>query len=147
MKKKLMMSLVVMGLMFSLAACGSSSDSSDSSGETTEETVEEEETAEEEAASEEEAAEETAEEGLSGTYTGEGEGFGGTITVTLTLENGTITDCSIDGPDETESVGGVAIEELAEQVVAANGADIDGVSGATYTSDGVKEAVAAALGE
>ncbi|MBS5032810.1 MAG: FMN-binding protein, partial [Firmicutes bacterium] len=37
------------------------------------------------------------------------------------------------------------VEELAEQVVAANGAEIDGVSGATYTSDGCRAAVRNAL--
>lgn len=141
MKKKLIMSMLVVGLMFSMAACSSSSDSS--SEETTEETAEEEST--EEAAEEEEAVEEEA--GLTGTYTGTGSGFGGDITVTLTLEDGVITECSIDGPDETETVGGAALEELAEQVIAANGSEIDGVSGATYTSDGVSEAVANALGE
>ena len=132
MKKKLIMSMLVIGLMFSMAACSSSSDSS--SEETTEEETTEEEEAEEEA-------------GLTGTYTGTGSGFGGDITVTLTLEDGVITECSIDGPDETETVGGAALDELAEQVVAANGSEIDGVSGATYTSDGVSEAVANALGE
>ena len=142
MKKKLVLSMITLGLMFSLAACSSSSDSSDSEEEATEETAEE--TEEETEEAEEEEAEE---EGLSGTYTGEGTGFGGTITVTLTLEDGTITECTIDGPDETESVGAVALDTLAEQVVEANGADIDGVSGATYTSNGVLEAVPAALGE
>ena len=38
-------------------------------------------------------------------------------------------------------------EELAKQVVAANGAEIDGVSGATLTTNGVKDAVTAALAE
>ena len=141
MKKKLIMSMLVIGLMFSMAACSSSSDSS--SEETTEEETTEE-TTEEETTEEEEAEEEA---GLTGTYTGTGSGFGGDITVTLTLEDGVITECSIDGPDETETVGGAALDELAEQVVAANGSEIDGVSGATYTSDGVSEAVANALGE
>ena len=141
MKKKLIMSMLVIGLMFSMAACSSSSDSS--SEETTEEETTEE-TTEEETTEEEEAGEEA---GLTGTYTGTGSGFGGDITVTLTLEDGVITECSIDGPDETETVGGAALDELAEQVVAANGSEIDGVSGATYTSDGVSEAVANALGE
>lgn len=80
------------------------------------------------------------------TKQGTGKGFGGDVTVTLTVENGVITDCAIEGADETPSIGGAAMEELAAQVVAANGPDIDGVSGATYTSDGVKAAVKAALG-
>jgi fumarate reductase flavoprotein subunit len=42
-------------------------------------------------------------------------------------------------------VVGAALEELAKQVVAANSAEIDGVSGATLTTNGVKDAVSAAL--
>ena len=79
------------------------------------------------------------------TLTGQGQGFGGVITATLTVENGVITAASFDGPGETAEIGGAALEELAEQVVAANGAEIDGVSGATYTSDGCRAAVCNAL--
>lgn len=68
------------------------------------------------------------------TLTGQGQGFGGVITATLTVEDGVITAVSFDAPDETAEIGGAAPEELAEQMVAANGAEIDGVSGATYTS-------------
>ena len=92
------------------------------------------------------AAEETEEVGGGETLTGTGTGFGGDVTVTLTMDGDTITACSIEAPDETESIGGAALDELAEQVVTANGPDIDGVSGATLTSDGVRSAVSAALG-
>ena len=81
------------------------------------------------------------------TLTGTGKGYGGDVTVTLTRKDGVITACSIEGKDETPTVGGAALEELEKQVVAANGYDIDGVSGATMTTQGVKAAVAAALGE
>lgn len=79
------------------------------------------------------------------TLTGQGQGFGGVITATVTRTDGTITAVVLDGPDETETIGGAALEELAEQVVAANGAEIDGVSGATYTTEGCKAAVLNAL--
>ena len=79
------------------------------------------------------------------TLTGRGQGFGGVITATLTVEDGVITAASFDGPGETAEIGGAALEQLAEQVVAANGAEIDGVSGATYTSDGCRAAVRNAL--
>lgn len=81
------------------------------------------------------------------TLTGTGKGYGGDVTVTLTRKDGTITACTVEGKDETPTVGGAALEELGKQVVAANGYDIDGVSGATMTTKGVKAAVAAALGE
>lgn len=80
------------------------------------------------------------------TKTGSAEGFGGEVSATLTVENGTITECVLEGADETPEVGGAALEELQAQVVEANGPEIDGVSGATVTSDAVRKAVSAALG-
>ena len=74
------------------------------------------------------------------TLTGKGNGFGGVITVTVTMEGDTITAVSFDGPDETENVGGAALSTLAEQIVAANGTEIDGVSGSTVTSNAVMKA-------
>ena len=57
------------------------------------------------------------------TLTGKGNGFGGVITATVTMEGDTITAVSFDGPDETENVGGAALSTLAEQIVAANGTE------------------------
>ncbi len=87
------------------------------------------------------------EESKAETLTGSAEGFSSTVSVTLTREDGKITACTVDASGETESVGAAAAEELGKQVVAANGYAIDGVSGATVTSEAVKAAVAAALGE
>lgn len=81
------------------------------------------------------------------TLTGTDRGYGGDVTVTLTREDDAITACSIEGKDETPEIGGKALAELEKQVVAANGFDIDGVSGATITSTAVKKAVATALGK
>lgn len=78
--------------------------------------------------------------------TGSAEGFGGEITVSLTVENGTITACSIQGDDETPDIGGKALPELEKQIVKANGIEIDGISGATVTTKAVKAAAAQALG-
>ena len=81
------------------------------------------------------------------TKTGSAEGFGGAVTATLNVDaNGTVTDCKLEGAQETESIGGAALEELSKQVVAANGPAIDGVAGATVTTKAVRKAVAAALG-
>ena len=80
------------------------------------------------------------------TLTGEADGFGGKVTVELTVKEGTITDAVITGEEETPTVGGAALDTLKEQVIAANGPDIDGVSGATVTSTAVKNAVSAAMG-
>lgn len=84
-----------------------------------------------------------------GAKTGKGtaKGFGGDVTVTITVEGGKITKCDIEGKDETETVGQAAFAELSDQVIKANGAEIDGVSGATFTSDAVKAATADAMKE
>lgn len=80
------------------------------------------------------------------TLTGTADGFGGEVVVTLTREGDKITACSITGENETPDVGGKALPELEKQIVAANGIEIDGVSGATVTGDAVKAAAAQALG-
>ena len=82
---------------------------------------------------------------LADTVTGEAQGFGGAVTVTLTVEDGDITAAEIVGDGETPGVGGAALEPLAEQLIAADSADIEGVTGATFTSTAVREAAAAAL--
>ena len=81
------------------------------------------------------------------TDAGSHDGVGGAVTATLTVDaNGTVTDCKLEGAQETESIGGAALEELSKQVVAANGPAIDGVAGAAVTTKAVRKAVAAALG-
>ena len=84
---------------------------------------------------------------LGETLTAEAPGFGGAVSVSLTVEDGKITAAEITGDAETPEVGGAALEPLAEQLVAAGNADIDGVAGATFTSSAVKEAAAAALAQ
>ena len=83
--------------------------------------------------------------GPTGEYSGTAVGFGGDVKVTLKLDNGTITEAVIEGEQETPDVGQAAFEQLAGQLKEANSAEIDGVSGATFTSNAVKEAAAAAL--
>ncbi len=77
---------------------------------------------------------------------GSAEGFGGTITVTLTMKGDDIVKASIEGNDETPEVGGAALPELEKQLVEKDGYEIDGVSGATYTSEGVMNASKYAFG-
>ena len=84
---------------------------------------------------------------LGETLTAEAPGFGGPVSVTLTVEDGVITEASIAGDSETPTVGGAALEALEAQLVEAGSADIEGVTGATMTSNGVKEAAAAALAQ
>ena len=76
---------------------------------------------------------------------GSAEGFGGTITVTLKMKGDDIIEASILGNDESPEIGGKALSELEKQLVEKDSFDIDGVSGATYTSEGVRNATKDAL--
>ena len=83
-----------------------------------------------------------------GTYTGTADGFGGPVNVVLTVgSDGYISKVSITGDQETPNVGGAAIPVLAEEVLANQGGDVDVVSGATFTSNAVRTAAAAAAAE
>lgn len=80
-----------------------------------------------------------------GDYSAAAKGFGGPVTVTLTVDETQIVEAKVEGAGETEGIGGAALPLLAEQIQAQNGAEIDGVAGATVTSGAVREACAAAL--
>jgi len=79
-----------------------------------------------------------------GTYTGSATGFGGAVDVTITVDSARIKDVRIRGAKETEGIGSRAIEELPAKIVAANG-KTDGISGASYSSAAVFEALDVAL--
>lgn len=79
------------------------------------------------------------------TLTGTAKGFGGEVTVTLTVNGDDITDVKAVGDDETKGVGSMAIDQLPALIVESDSAEVDGVSGATVTSNAIKEAVNAAL--
>ena len=76
---------------------------------------------------------------------GTAKGFGGDVTVTLTLADGKITGCTAEGKDETEGVGSKAIDQLPAAIAESGSIAVDGIAGATVTSDAIKEAAAAAL--
>ena len=82
--------------------------------------------------------------GVSGEFTGTAQGMG-EVTVTVTLTDGAITGCVIEGPDETEGIGSVVLENAPDEIISANKGSIDVVAGATITSNAVNEALAAAL--
>ena len=83
-----------------------------------------------------------------GVYTASASGFGGMVDVTVTVgDKGGITDVTAVGPDETPDVGGAAIPILVSQILQRQSADVDVVSGATFTSNAVREAAAAALAQ
>ena len=83
--------------------------------------------------------------GASGEFTGTAKGFGGDVSVTLTLTDGQITGCTAEGADETQGVGSMAIDQLPGEIAESGSIAVDGVTGATITSNAIKEAAAAAL--
>ena len=80
-----------------------------------------------------------------GTYSAQAQGFGGTVTATITTDANAVTEVVLEGAEETPAIGGAALETLAAAVKEAGSAEIDGVSGATVTSNAVKTAVSQAL--
>ena len=83
--------------------------------------------------------------GVSGDFTATAKGFGGDVSVTLTLTDGAITGCTAEGKDETQGVGSEAIAKMPGEIAESGSIAVDGVSGATVTSTAIKEAAAAAL--
>lgn len=82
-----------------------------------------------------------------GTYTAVASGYGGDVTVTITVDEKAITDVLIEGADETEGVGSKAIEELSESIKTAQSAEVDAVTGATVTSKAIQTAAAEAIAQ
>lgn len=85
--------------------------------------------------------------GKDGTYTAAAQGFGGDVSVTLTIAGGALTAVTIAGDKETNGIGSRAVELLPEAMLAANSVEVDGVSGATFTSKAILEAAKAALAQ
>ena len=80
-----------------------------------------------------------------GKYEGSARGAESEIKVSVTVENGKITDVRADG-QETRGVGSQALDQLPDAIVAANGtAGVDAVTGATVTSKAIFAAVDDAL--
>lgn len=72
-------------------------------------------------------------------------GFGGMVEMTITLEDGEITQVQATGEQESPGIGSVALETLPAQMVEANAVQVDGVAGATVTSSAILTAAQAAM--
>lgn len=80
-----------------------------------------------------------------GTYEGEGTGFRGTTKVSVTVENGEITDITVVSCEDDESFFVRAEEGIISEIINAQSLDVSCVSGATFSSNGILEAIANAL--
>jgi fumarate reductase flavoprotein subunit len=74
-------------------------------------------------------------------------GHGGDVTVTLTVKDEKIIDCTIVGDGETPDIGGKAVAQMPAQYIDAGSLDVDGVSGATVTTTAIKSAATMAYAE
>ena len=82
-----------------------------------------------------------------GTYTGDGQGFGGNIQVQVTLENDTITDIQMVSAPGEDSAYLSQGQGVISTILAAQSTDVDTISGATFSSTGIINAVNDALGK
>lgn len=80
-----------------------------------------------------------------GIYMEMANGKKGNFEVTIKIEDGNIASISVGNNEETPDKGGVAIAKLPEEMVTVQSHDVDGVTGATITSNGLKDAVARCL--
>lgn len=126
-RKHILTSALLTGALL-LTACGSNSNSTASPS-----------------VSETETAETTTDGAVSGSYTGTAQGLGGEVSVTLTLTDGVITDCTATGDKETPGIGTAVLEQFPDEVVEGNTINLDAISGATVTSNAFLEAAKAAL--
>lgn len=80
-----------------------------------------------------------------GVYEGSANGMGGALKVAVTVEDGKISGVEVLEHKETAGISDPAIEKIPQAIVDAQSTDVEAVTGATVTSDAIKEAVAAAL--
>lgn len=82
-----------------------------------------------------------------GTYEAEAQGFSSAVKVTVTVSESEITALTVDCSGDTPGIGAAAGEPMIAAITAAQSTEVDGVSGATMTSNAIKAAVQKALDE
>ncbi|MDD7793612.1 FMN-binding protein [Clostridium sp. 'White wine YQ'] len=80
-----------------------------------------------------------------GVYEGTGRGYRPNLQVSVTIQNGKISSVEIGDNNETPRFAERVFENLPSEIVNAQSTDVDGVSGATRSSNGIKAAVEDAL--
>ena len=78
-------------------------------------------------------------------YTATAAGFGGEVSVTITVQDGALTAVTAKGDSETNGIGSNAIEKLPAAILEAGTFEVDGISGATVSSNAVKLAAKNAM--
>ena len=81
-----------------------------------------------------------------GVFEGTGKSFGGDLKVAVTVEGGKITKVEVLSHGDTAGVCDAAMEKIPAAIVEAQSADVDVVTGATWTSKGAFAAIKKAMG-
>lgn len=120
-----------------------------SSGDASEDAKKDEENTDETEAEDTSSSNEDSEELVykNGTYTGDGQGFGGNIQVQVTLENDMITDIQVVSAPGEDSAYLSQGQGVISTILASQSTDVDTISGATFSSTGIINAVNDALGK
>ena len=82
-----------------------------------------------------------------GVYSGSGTGFRGTTDVSVTVEGGKIADITINSYQDDEQFFSRAQSGVISEILAAQDTNVATVSGATFSSNSIIEAVSNALGK
>ena len=80
-----------------------------------------------------------------GTYQGEAEGFGGTVAVEVKIEKGKITAVDIVSAEKEDGAYLSMAKDIIPKIIEAQSAEVDTISGATFSSTGIKNASQEAL--
>ena len=80
-----------------------------------------------------------------GTYTGEADGFGGTIQVEVKIEKNKIAEIDVVSAEKEDGAYLSMAKDIIPKIIDAQSADIDTISGATFSSTGIKNASEQAL--
>ena len=80
-----------------------------------------------------------------GTYTGEADGFGGTVAVEVTVKDGKIEAVEVTSAEKEDGAYLAMAEDIIPKIIEAQSAEVDTISGATFSSTGIKNAAEQAL--
>lgn len=82
-----------------------------------------------------------------GVYSGEGTGFGGNIQVEVAVRDGVIAEINILGADGEDGAYLDMAKGVMDEILSGQTIEVDTISGATFSSGGILEAVKQALAE
>ena len=80
-----------------------------------------------------------------GTYQGEADGFGGKIAVEVKIEKGKITEVDVVSAEKEDGAYLSMAKDIIPNIIEAQSADVDTISGATFSSTGIRSASQKAL--